>query len=111
MQGCSSSGLCSDWACWVGAELVLRLIDQRPRADLLGGFVSIVPVFERSTDAQLERLSAARRLAAAPSLPEDPLQSFPTLKRAGVFRIFAIGGSSTFGTPYRPSLAFPGWLA
>ncbi|MES1981652.1 MAG: tetratricopeptide repeat protein [Pseudomonadota bacterium] len=37
-------------------------------------------------------------------------QSFPRIKPANTVRIFCIGGSTTYGNPYRDSTSFCGWL-
>jgi tetratricopeptide (TPR) repeat protein len=40
----------------------------------------------------------------------DPSQSFSAHKADGVFRIFVLGGSTTFGQPYGPEGSFARWL-
>src|SRR5690606_27658253 len=37
-------------------------------------------------------------------------QSFPAKKQPGTFRIFTLGGSTTYGHPWRDSTSFSGWL-
>src|SRR5690606_36651928 len=37
-------------------------------------------------------------------------QSFPARKQPGTFRIFTLGGSTTYGHPWRASTSFSGWL-
>lgn len=37
-------------------------------------------------------------------------QSFPARKQPGTFRIFTLGGSTTYGHPWRDSTSFSGWL-
>lgn len=37
-------------------------------------------------------------------------QRFPARKPAGAFRIFSVGGSTTFGRPYNDPHSFSGWL-
>ena len=37
-------------------------------------------------------------------------QHFPRKKAAGTFRIFCLGGSTTYGHPYDDKTSFPGWL-
>ena len=36
-------------------------------------------------------------------------QSFPAKKAAGTFRIFALGGSTTYGHPWRDTTSFSAW--
>jgi tetratricopeptide (TPR) repeat protein len=38
------------------------------------------------------------------------LQSFPLQKSPGAYRIFCLGGSTTYGRPYNDATSFPGWL-
>ena len=38
------------------------------------------------------------------------LQRFPATKAPGTFRIFCLGGSTTYGRPYTDPTSFPGWL-
>ncbi len=37
-------------------------------------------------------------------------QSFPAKKAPGTFRVFTLGGSTTYGHPWRDSTSFGGWL-
>ena len=37
-------------------------------------------------------------------------QQFPQAKAPGVYRIFSVGGSTTFGRPYDDATSFNGWL-
>ncbi len=37
-------------------------------------------------------------------------QRFPATKAEGTFRIFSIGGSTTYGRPYEDQVSFSGWL-
>jgi len=37
-------------------------------------------------------------------------QSFPKAKSAGTFRIFCLGGSTTYGHPYDDTTSFSAWL-
>lgn len=37
-------------------------------------------------------------------------QQFPVEKEAGAFRVFTLGGSTTFGHPYKDPTSFTGWL-
>ena len=38
------------------------------------------------------------------------IQSFPRQKRPGTYRIFCLGGSTTYGRPYNDATSFSGWL-
>jgi len=37
-------------------------------------------------------------------------QEFPQKKRPGTYRVFTVGGSTTFGRPYDDATSFTGWL-
>ncbi len=37
-------------------------------------------------------------------------QGFPAQKAAGTYRVFCLGGSTTYGRPYNDITSFPGWL-
>jgi tetratricopeptide (TPR) repeat protein len=93
----------------VGLEGVLALAGIRPARETLDptlGFDAGLPLFEQRKDASgIEILSTASN-----KLRFFNAQSFPRRKAAGATRIVCIGGSTTYGHPYRDSVSFPGWL-
>jgi Flp pilus assembly protein TadD/lysophospholipase L1-like esterase len=88
-------------------ELVLALAGIKPllfERDPYVGFTSIAPLFVKdSADAGF--------LVTAPNKRRHfNLQRFPARKAAGAYRIFCIGGSTTYGHPYADPTSFCGWL-
>ncbi len=96
----------------VGAELALRVmgvaaadsqslsaIDNRPLVDLH----SLRPLFERSSDSARMQIGQSRMNYFCPA-------NFRVEKSANELRVFALGGSTTQGQPYRTETAFPFWL-
>ena len=79
----------------VGIEPSLR------NEDPFVGFSSNVPLFV-STDEEM--VTAANRLSFF-----NP-QRFPQKKSPDSYRIFCLGGSTTYGRPYDDKTAFSGWL-
>jgi tetratricopeptide (TPR) repeat protein len=69
--------------------------------DPFRGFSDSVRVFERVRDRDIYR-THARALVHSFNY-----QEFPARKPANTFRIFALGGSSTFGFPWGAHVAFP----
>jgi len=83
-----------------GVEPVLR------SEDPFVGFVPGIPLFVEQTDADGQKILAT---------PENKLvffnrQRFPREKAPGTYRIFCLGGSTTFGRPYGDATSFAGWL-
>ena len=70
------------------------------------GFDSTLPLFRAQTKAQgrvvLETSPNKRAYFNA--------QQFSKPKPPGTFRIFCLGGSTTYGRPYEDRTSFPGWL-
>jgi tetratricopeptide (TPR) repeat protein len=90
-------------------EGVLALAHVRPVVDTEDpyvGFVTSIPLFveQRQADGSLAMVTAPNKLAWF-----NP-QSFPRHKPPGTVRIFALGGSTTFGHPYDDRTSFAGWL-
>lgn len=91
------------------AEALLALAGVKPgvgRADPYVGFTQR-PLFV----AEATHASGATRMRTADSKKRffnD--QSFLHPKPPGTFRIFTLGGSTTFGHPYHDSTSFSGWL-
>src|SRR5689334_21763616 len=90
-------------------EGVLALAGVRPKLyekDPYVGFSARVPLFveERGPDGQELMVTARNKLDFF-----NP-QRFPKHKEAGVYRIFSMGGSTTYGHPYSDPTSFNGWL-
>ena len=70
------------------------------------GFSDVNPLMELSQRDDGEKiLSTAKN-----KLRWFNAQSFPKIKAPGTKRIFCMGGSTTYGHPYRDSTSFSGWL-
>lgn len=90
-------------------EVVLALFGVQPvlyDADPLAGFDSNIPLFTkaRGADGTVQMATARNKLAFFNQ------QQFPADKSSGTYRIFCVGGSTTFGRPYGASTSFAGWL-
>ncbi|MDT8422019.1 MAG: tetratricopeptide repeat protein [Desulfuromonadales bacterium] len=70
------------------------------------GFESTAPLFVSSRDANGEQLLAT----AANKKDFFNRQSFALPKPPDTYRIFTLGGSTTYGRPYDDSTSFSGWL-
>lgn len=70
------------------------------------GFVSNIPLFIEKTDTDSQKIMAT----AVNKLSFFNPQQFPKEKAPGTYRIFCLGGSTTFGRPYDDTTSFPGWL-
>ena len=86
------------WLCGVRPDLY----DQDPYV----GFSSSVPLFSERTRAsgRIDMLTAANKTAFF------NVQRFEQPKPAGTYRIFCVGGSTTYGRPYGDRTSFSGWL-
>lgn len=94
---------------FVLAELLLWIAGVQPVAydeDPYVGFSSSRPLFieEKGPDGQVYLRTARYRLR----LFND--QSFPKRKPRDAYRIFSLGGSTTYGRPYTDPISFSGWL-
>jgi len=69
------------------------------------GFASNVPLFVPAQGSE-DRLM----VTAANKLSWFNRQTFPSNKAAGSYRIFCLGGSTTYGRPYNDFTSFSGWL-
>lgn len=91
---------------FLALELLLALSGVRPalyEQDPYVGFVSKVPLFVDSNEVgTLTTARNKRRLFNA--------QSFAASKPQETYRIFCIGGSTTYGRPYDDATSFCGWL-
>jgi hypothetical protein len=84
----------------VGVESVLR------SEDPFVGFVSNVPLFVEATDADGRKVLTT----AGNKLVFFNRQKFAREKAPGTYRIFCLGGSTTYGRPYDDTTSFAGWL-
>ncbi len=92
----------------VGLELVLAVFGVRSTLfedDPYVGFTSHAPLFVRRDGP------GGAHMATAPGkLRWFCPQRFASPKPAGAYRIFCMGGSTTFGRPYGDRTSFCGWL-
>ena len=93
----------------VALELVFRLAGPGAPAvpgDPFVGFSAHHPVFEtyRAADGSLCARTVREKLKWFNE------QDFPLNKAPGSFRIFTLGGSTTYGRPYGVQTSFSGWL-
>lgn len=87
----------------------LALFGVRPTLtteDPFVGFASNVPLYVPDTVAQGD----AQRVTARNKKPFFNLQSFPQIKSPDAYRVFTLGGSTTYGRPYNDTTSFSGWL-
>jgi tetratricopeptide (TPR) repeat protein len=90
-------------------EVGLLLLGVQPLShhqDPYVGFASYLPLFVEENGQQGERL----RVTAQSKLPFFNRQQFALEKPTGIFRIFCLGGSTTYGRPYDDTTSFCGWL-
>ena len=90
-------------------EAVLALSGVEPvtlREDPFVGFAGDAPLFvpETPADGEPDLVTAPARLELFNE------QRFPRRKPEGAYRIFCLGGSTTFGRPYDDATSFAGWL-
>ncbi len=90
-------------------EGVLALFGVKPvliSEDPFVGFASNAPLF-----SAVPGTPGNRMLATSPNkLHYFNEQAFPSKKAPGTYRIFSLGGSTTFGRPYDDNTSFSGWL-
>ncbi len=96
-------------AFFAAMELLLAAFGVTPvtdNEDPFVGFTSRSPLFEevRSPDGHGMYRTAAKKLQWF-----NP-QDFPLTKGKGDYRIFCMGGSTTYGRPYNDATSFCGWL-
>ena len=94
---------------YAGVELILLLTGVEPvlyAEDPYVGFSSKIPLFvEQRDDADDPWMATARNKLAL----FNP-QRFRARKRGEAYRVFCVGGSTTYGRPYGDSTSFCGWL-
>jgi lysophospholipase L1-like esterase len=90
---------------WFIAELALRVfaIPTPSAADPYVNLQNLQPLFQPSTDPGILEIGAERLNLFCPA-------RFSKSKPNGTYRVFALGGSTTYGEPYRSETAFPKWL-
>ena len=91
------------------SEGVLALLGVRPemyQSDPYVGFRSNGPLFSEQIGANGE----ACLVTAENRLEFFNRQQFPKQKAPGTFRLFSLGGSTTYGHPYDDATSFNGWL-
>ncbi len=90
-------------------EGVLALLGVKPQLydrDPYVGFSTQIPLFVESRNAAGEPVMATARNRLEFFNP----QQFAKVKAAGTYRIFSMGGSTTYGHPYSDPTSFNGWL-
>ncbi len=70
------------------------------------GFAADVPLYVPEAGAQ----GAVQMTTARNKQRFFNRQSFPRQKASGTYRIFTLGGSTTYGRPYDDTTSFSGWL-
>lgn len=90
-------------------ELTLALLQFEPALkvrDPYVGFESSIPLFvqRRETDGDVYLVTARNKLA------HFNAQQFAKDKPDGTYRVFCLGGSTTYGRPYDDSVSFSAWL-
>ena len=92
-----------------GAELLLAAAGVKPlllTQDPLVGFAGNIPQFVKAT-----RKDGTEMYITARNKSEYfNFQAFPQLKSDDSYRIFCVGGSTTYGRPYSHKVSFCGWL-
>jgi len=89
-------------------EAILALNDIQPvlvSEDPYVGFSKLIPLFIEQQDSDRQVFSTAKN-----KLGFFNQQSFPREKGTGSYRIFCMGGSTTYGRPYDYRTSFCGWL-
>jgi tetratricopeptide (TPR) repeat protein len=94
---------------FTGCELVLAIAGVRPTLateDPFVGFAENVPLFveARQADGSIVMRAADNKLQLF------NYQAFPREKGANSYRVFCMGGSTTYGRPYDDPVSFCGWL-
>jgi len=95
--------------CFALAEGLLALAGVQPLSlteDPYVGFSSLQPLFVDSAGAD----GRVYQVTNPAKLPHFNHQRFPKEKDPGVYRVFCLGGSTTYGHPFRDTHSFSGWL-
>ena len=91
-----------------GLEMTLALFGIQPISsteDPLVGFAGNNPLFVEDQQGGKTILTTAKN-----KIDFFNPQTFPKLKQETSYRIFCMGGSTTFGRPYDDRTSFCGWL-
>jgi tetratricopeptide (TPR) repeat protein len=96
-------------AFFAACETLLALAGVQPSRsaeDPFFGFAGNIPLFieEEQTDGSTLLRTAANKIELFNE------QTFPAAKGDNTYRIFCMGGSTTYGRPYRDRVSFCGWL-
>jgi len=94
-------------------ELLLGFFHVKPLSnheDPFVGFESTLPLYVADSPDEVDSDSGENRTTAKNRLRYFNRQSFSTPKAPGTYRIFCLGGSTTYGRPYDDVTSFPGWL-
>ena len=90
-------------------EILLALVGVHPMArdaDPYVGFASNIPLF-----VEQGSVAGSDTMVTAPNKRNwFNIQEFSKRKPAGTYRIFSLGGSTTYGRPYDDRGSFSGWL-
>ena len=90
-------------------ELLLAILGVKPvlyEQDPFVGFATNIPLFQEEIEAAVDF-----SLVTSPNkIRWFNLQRFPKQKAPGTYRIFSLGGSTTYGRPYDDTASFSGWL-
>ena len=93
---------------FVFLELLLAVVGVKPvlaEKDPFVGFSAQVPLLEeQQIDGESHMVTASNKLRWFNK------QQFSRSKQPGTFRIFSVGGSTTYGRPYEDPVSFSGWL-
>lgn len=94
---------------FAGAEALLALSGVTPmirHEDPYIGFASYLPLFVDGVDSDGNSV----KVTAENKRKYFNTQSFRSTKPANGYRLFTLGGSTTFGHPYDDATSFSGWL-
>lgn len=90
-------------------ELLLAIVGVKPvlyEQDPFVGFAANIPLFQEEIEA-----AGDAYLVTNPNKQRwFNLQRFPKRKAPSAYRIFSLGGSTTYGRPYKDNASFSGWL-
>jgi len=94
---------------FAGLEFFLAVVGVKPillTEDPLVGFSSNVPLFveQRDSSGRIVLRTAKNKLDRFND------QVFPKVKGENTYRIFTVGGSTTYGRPFNHKVSFGGWL-
>ncbi len=98
---------------FLSLEGALALLGVRPIVDThdpFVGFAANPPLFVESAGADTSADGSTWMATAPGKLAYFNQQRFLKQKPAGGFRIFCLGGSTTYGRPYDDATSFPAWL-